>query len=282
MVMVVVTSNPHSYGSNYWWLMDTSWRPGSSSTLYLLPSVLIRSICIQLCVREKDNKFLAPSSFLCWVAPESPHPVTPRARNHGRAGASGTDVRLRTLLEVCGQLGFWRATTRLLRHHLLPARHCHRFHLLPGDTRGTATSCDHTFAGLGTTNLFLQRLWSTTSSNALIRTTWLEVLVRVEPPMPSAWNPPLGISATHILFSWFYVLSLICHGYMCLIMLLLFTCYMISLASFICHAYMLLIMFLLTTWEYMMLHSWCYYSYMSSYLCYYFFGLKWLENCLNI
>jgi hypothetical protein len=148
--------------------------------------------------------------------------------------------------------------------------------LLPGD---------HTFAGLGrigTANLFLQRLWSTTSSNALIHTPWLEVLVGVEPLMPSAWDPPLGISATHLLFPWFYVLSLICHGYMCLIMLLLFTCYMILLVPFICHAYMLLIMFLLTTWEYMMSHSWRYYSYMSSSLWCYFSGLKWLGNCLNI
>jgi hypothetical protein len=120
--------------------MDTSWRLGSSSTLYLLPSVLIRSACTQLRVWKKDNKFLAPSSFLCWVAPEPPRPVTPRARNHGRAGASGTDVHLRTLLGVCGQLGFWGATTRLLWHHLLPARYCLRLHLLPGDARGIATS----------------------------------------------------------------------------------------------------------------------------------------------
>ena len=37
-----------------------------------------------------------------------------------------------------------------------------------------------------TTNIFLHRLWSATSSKALCR------LVRMEPPMPSAWDPPLG------------------------------------------------------------------------------------------
>ena len=37
-----------------------------------------------------------------------------------------------------------------------------------------------------TTNIFLHRLWSATLSNALCR------LVRMEPPMPSAWDHLLG------------------------------------------------------------------------------------------
>ena len=41
-----------------------------------------------------------------------------------------------------------------------------------------------------TANILLHRLWSTTSSNALCR------LVRMEPPMPSAWDPPLGTILT--------------------------------------------------------------------------------------
>jgi hypothetical protein len=41
---------------------------------------------------------------------------------------------------VCGQLGFWGATTRLLRHHILPAQHRLRLYLLPGDACGTVTS----------------------------------------------------------------------------------------------------------------------------------------------
>jgi hypothetical protein len=72
-------------------------------------------------IRKRHNKFLAPSSFLCWVAPESPCPVTPHARNHERAGASGIDVRLRTLLRMYGQLGFWivRDLANFL-HSLIP------------------------------------------------------------------------------------------------------------------------------------------------------------------
>jgi hypothetical protein len=71
------------------------------------------------------------------------------------------------------QLGFWGATTRLL----LPSQR----HLLPLDADGNCTAIT-----------FLHRLRSTTSSNALWR------LVRMEPPMPSAWDPPLGISYSHL------------------------------------------------------------------------------------
>jgi hypothetical protein len=65
--------------------------------------------------------------------------------------------------------------------------------------------------------------------------------------MPSAWDPPLGIIETHLVFVLSLVFSLICsschafvcfsllcitcHVYMCLIMLLLHTCFMI----FICY-----------------------------------------------
>ena len=57
--------------------------------------------------------------------------------------------------------------------------------LLPG---GRSRDC--------TTNIFLHRLWSATSSNALCR------LVRMEPPVPSALVPPLGtILNDCILFS---------------------------------------------------------------------------------
>jgi hypothetical protein len=81
------------------------------------------------------------------------------------------------------QLGFWGALPRLL----------------------TSSSCWRsrdivfvfflmTLVGLlGTANLFLHRLLSMTSSNAPVRTPWLEVQVQVEPPMPSAWDP------THLL-----------------------------------------------------------------------------------
>jgi hypothetical protein len=43
-----------------------------------------------------------------------------------------------------------------------------------------------------TATTFLHRLRSTTSSNALWR------LVRMEPPMPSAWDPLLGTSYSHL------------------------------------------------------------------------------------
>ena len=57
---------------------------------------------------------------------------------------------------------------------LLPGD-CSRSCLLPGDRSWDCTA-----------NTFLHRLWSMTSSIALCR------LVRMEPPMPSAWDPSLG------------------------------------------------------------------------------------------
>jgi hypothetical protein len=264
--------------------MDTSWRPGSSSTIYLLPSVLIRSACIQLRVwKKRHNKFLAPSSFLCWVAPESPRPVTPRAQNHGRAGASGTDVHLRTLLVVCGQLGFWGTTTRLLRHHLLPARHRLRLHLLPGDARETGTSwwphvrgtqhCKplpativvhyfeqrtnpHIMTGgasaSGTSDAFGMR-----PSSGYIRYSYLVFMVLCalsDMPWLYAFD---HVVAFHMLYDLAGTLHMPC-----------------------LHAFNHVLVNYMRIYDVTFLTH--YYSYMSSYLCYYFFGLKWLGNCLNI
>jgi hypothetical protein len=63
--------------SNWWTFHNASWCPGSSSTLYLLPSVLIkRSACLWL--RGWDTTPLAPL-FFCRVAPEFPCPNPLRA-----------------------------------------------------------------------------------------------------------------------------------------------------------------------------------------------------------
>jgi hypothetical protein len=120
------------------------------------------------------------------------------------------------------QLGSWGATTWLL----IPSQR----HLLPLDADGNCTAIT-----------FLHRLRSTTSSNALWR------LVRMEPPMPSAWDPPLGTSYFHLFVnSWcscamLSLLHSICHGY-------LFMWYSYLLVCLDYHVYMFFIMILAHIW----------------------------------
>jgi hypothetical protein len=118
------------------------------------------------------------------------------------------------------QLGFSGATTRLLIHG--------QRHLLPLDADRNCTAIT-----------FLHRLRSTTSSNAL----WQ--LVQMEPPMPSAWDPPLSTSYSHLFVNSWYscaMLSLlhsICHGFMW------YSCLLVCLDY---HSYMFFIMILAHTW----------------------------------
>jgi hypothetical protein len=160
-----------------------------SVTVLSLPHLLSFRLALLLPAENKK----CPTSYLVFLSLPNPRQTRNSSSAARRRSPSRDSTRTEpresrclrnrcspeNLLGVCGQLGFWGATTWLLRR------------LLPGDL---------TFAGIGTANLFLHRLWFTTSSNALIRAPWLEVLVRVEPPMPSAWDPPLGIFTTYLLF----------------------------------------------------------------------------------
>jgi hypothetical protein len=122
-------------------------------------------------------------------------PVTSHARGCGRAGASGTTDRLRTFLGGVQAIWFLGSDYAIGPLHVIGWR------LLPWSAHAIVFFlwC----VGVGTANAFLQQLWSTTLNNALICTPWLEVLVRVDPPMPSTWDPPLGISANSLLSSSF-------------------------------------------------------------------------------
>ena len=86
------------------------------------------------------------------------------------------------------RLGFWGAILRLLAEPVsvfllvIVGTRGTRPRLLPVD-RLRNPSGDRSWDC--TTNTVLHRLWFTTSSNALCR------LVRMEDPMPSAWDPPL-------------------------------------------------------------------------------------------
>ena len=115
-----------------------------------------------------------------------PEPL--RAQRSGEQASGTRRLASRHLLGCCGQSGFWGASsaTAHRRDRLLPLRRVfflvdvradrdRLLRLLPG---GRSRDC--------TANIFLHRLWSATSSNALCR------LVRMEPPVPSALVPPLG------------------------------------------------------------------------------------------
>jgi hypothetical protein len=98
---------------------------------------------------------------------------------HGVLGeqASGTAVRIAIPARMCGWLGFWGASSRLLASSCwLSTSSSSSDRLLPGRR---SRDC--------TTNIILHRVWFAISSNALCR------LVRVVPPVPWPWIPPLGI-----------------------------------------------------------------------------------------
>jgi hypothetical protein len=100
-------------------------------------------------------------------------PVILRVENRERAGASEA-LSAWESCSGCAAIRFWESDYAIThsssqQHHLLI--------LLPGDTDDTVI-------------LSLHQLRSTTSSNLLVL-PWV-VQVRMEPPMSSAWDPPLG------------------------------------------------------------------------------------------
>ena len=122
------------------------------------------------------------SSSSCRVA-LCPFPSRTSARTEiGRACLRNRRLASRHLLGCCGQSGFYGASSATAHRRVRcllpggrPADRDRLLRLLPG---GRSRDC--------TANIFLLRLWSATSSNALCR------LVRMEPPVPSALVPPLG------------------------------------------------------------------------------------------
>jgi hypothetical protein len=96
-----------------------------------------------------------------------------RARNHERAGASKALAAWESY-SGCVAIRFLGSDYATARSS---SRQYHLLVLLPGGVDGTAI-------------LSLHQLWSTTSSNSLIL-PWV-VRMRMEPPMPSTWDTPLG------------------------------------------------------------------------------------------
>ena len=118
--------------------MDATWHPGSSSTLHLLPSMLIkRSAYLQL--RVRDTAQPAPS-FFCWVAPEFHRPNPLRTQSVGRAGLQNR----RPHSDTCSSVRAIRFLEERLRDCLLLSGDCQRLLLLPRinyfpvDVRGAA------------------------------------------------------------------------------------------------------------------------------------------------
>jgi hypothetical protein len=116
LVLLLTSHNCGSFNSfALWWSglasisgVTVSWSPRLASSP---PRCGNKSPLSYSSSSERDNRSTDTTtpllgSDLC--------PVTSCARGCGRASASKTIARLRTLPEVCRRLGFWGATTRLL------------------------------------------------------------------------------------------------------------------------------------------------------------------------
>jgi hypothetical protein len=121
--------------SNWWTFHNASWRPGSSSTLHLLLSVLIkRSACLRLHWWDTHLQL-----FFYWVAPEFSRLNPLCAHSVGRAGLQNHCPHSDTCsgVRAIRFLGSVSATTLLLddcrRRFLLP-----RIVYFPMDVQGTA------------------------------------------------------------------------------------------------------------------------------------------------